>query len=123
MLQTTKPVSLEIDTGDGRKIEVLSAYITSLSISQEPPEIADFETWAGDFGSLMMKEAGPITIEATFRSKDLPNLFFDEEILEENDMDHGEEFCRYCGSDWIPDRRGNCGACGGPKIYALGLDE
>jgi len=114
-----KELSIILDLGDGRQYRMDNGIVTNIEMSMAYDDIVRFDM---DVSGPPMQVLGPskseVSISGILTNGALNALFAynpDEEKLAESGLVHGVDFCSFCGSDWIKDRRGNCGACGGPK--------
>jgi len=92
-----KSVNVKIEL-DGRVFDLDDAFCSSIDISS--------------FDGIT-NITGVIEVEMKFISKGIPTMSLSDSYKGESEF-----YCMYCYSEWIPDRRGNCGACGAPKKAA-----
>jgi len=110
-----KTVNIIIDRGDGRQFVLDDALIHTVTIHNTYKPYLTFELDA--IAPYMRHEQSEISISGILEGE-AEKLFSykeDKEKINRSGLKHGEHYCGFCGSDWIPDSRGNCGACGGPK--------
>lgn len=113
-----KNLSVTLDLGDGREYKLDDGVITNIEISNTVDDISRFGIDIVGSPITMRPVQSDVTLSGVYGGHAIDELFAytpDEEKIKEAGLIHGEHYCRYCGSDWLPDSRGNCGACGGSK--------
>lgn len=112
-----KNLTVVLDLGDGREYRMDGGIVRSIDMSMTHDDLTTFNM---DITGPAMQIVGPsrseVSINGIVTDGALDALFSydpDEEKIEASGIQHGVDFCRYCGSDWTTDQRGNCGACGG----------
>ena len=111
-------LSVTLDLGDGREYKLDSGMITNIEISNTVDDVARFGIDIVGSPIRSRPVQSNVTLTGVYEGKGLDELFAytpNEEKIKEAGLIHGEHYCSYCGSDWLPDSRGNCGACGGSK--------
>jgi len=112
-----KTLDIVLDLGDGREYRLDNGLIRSIEISQSMEGLAEFDLGITGPALRQVSPTTEIKIQGivTGDFTDLFNYDPDEKKIEETGLIHGKHYCAFCGSDWIPCSRGNCGACGGDK--------
>jgi len=112
-------LSVTLDLGDGREYKLESGMITNIEISNTVDDLSRFGMDIIGSPIIIPKPVQTnITLSGIYEGSGMDELFAytpDEEKIKKSGLIHGEHYCAYCGSDWLPDSRGNCGACGGSK--------
>lgn len=95
-------VKVQIELPDGRTFDLGDSFCSSI-------EISSFQG--------LTNIPGTIETEMKFVSLRRPGM-----SLSDTYKGKSEAYCAFCYSEWVPDSRGNCGACGAPKKAAKVYD-